>query len=773
MPVLLNKVHKKSNFRLKILHKILGLIFLVLFVSVSGAIIAGIVSNKRLENEVSERVTNSFDDVFSNIKNLFHELQNIAEESVLKTSGLVALDTIKEISQNSNDKFLSYTQEIIIKTSADVSTSLKNLENTVAEGFDSTLIVSSDTVGETIEESTKSQEVLIQLTDFRLEALIQANLDGLAKIEDVLSLLDQSLDNLTGALHEQIDENTIQMMSMMEESAKNINGYPVGSVMEKVIPLQEKIKNSITENHRKIYTDTQKEISRVISVIKEQMRLMGLKVQADADKEKIISSQIFQSLFEKSITKVIDIQSRAKDQNADEQQKLSDKISKLSTDVPKKLESYGEEMSKKIDSEIDGTLQNASKVIQEANQSLSDSQIEAMNRIESIKVSSLNKVTDGIVGVGKDTLLNLSSSMLIIAAVFLLLSFFLVSRKISMPLRKAIEVLKDIAEGEGDLTRRLEVLTDDEVGDMAKWFNVFIARLQSIVKDIAHNASTLTKSSENLSGISTQMTKGAGVMSEKTNIVASSADMMNYSIKSVATTMKQSSTNVSLIAAASEELADTIGKIGLNTENARDISLKAVSQIQSASKMVEELGTSAQKIGQVSETINDISEQINLLALNATIEAARAGDAGKGFAVVATEIKALATQTANATNEINDKIESIQKSTFGTVSEIETVSNIINEINKIISTIARSVEEQSITTKEISNNVFQSSTGVQEVTTNISQIANSSQDITNEISHNSQIAKEMLSNSGEVKFNSEELNMLALQLKQLVGKFKI
>lgn len=156
-------------------------------------------------------------------------------------------------------------------------------------------------------------------------------------------------------------------------------------------------------------------------------------------------------------------------------------------------------------------------------------------------------------------------------------------------------------------------------------------------------------------------------------------------------------------------MTTTINEIAQNTEKANTITGEAVSEAKGASDNVDELGSAAQEISKVTETVTEISEQTNLLALNATIEAARAGDAGKGFAVVANEIKELARQTAEATQDIKRRIEGIQDSTSGTVTKIQQISKVINDVNDIVSTIASSVEEQSVTTKEIATNVAQAS----------------------------------------------------------------
>ena len=162
---------------------------------------------------------------------------------------------------------------------------------------------------------------------------------------------------------------------------------------------------------------------------------------------------------------------------------------------------------------------------------------------------------------------------------------------------------------------------------------------------------------------------------------------------SVAAAMDQVSSNMSSVAAASEQMSMTISEISTNTEKTKTITDTVVGKISEASEQVKELGFSAEDIGKVVVTITDISDQVNLLALNATIEAARAGEAGKGFTVVASEIKELAAQTAEASQEIKEKAANIEQSTQKTVTQINEISQVVDQVNEFVVMIASSVQE--------------------------------------------------------------------------------
>ncbi len=362
---------------------------------------------------------------------------------------------------------------------------------------------------------------------------------------------------------------------------------------------------------------------------------------------------------------------------------------------------------------------------------------------------------------------------LIVVIVAIFLMFILIKRSITLPLRNTGAMLRNIAQGEGDLTKRIAVFTYDEVGDLSQWFNTFIDNLQGMIRHIAANADTLRISAKELTDLSGLMTDAANQMSARADTVADAADEMNKNMDSVAAAMEQASTNTEMVATAAEEMTATISEIAQNSEKAAAISNKAVAQAKNASERVEALGIAAQEVGKVTEAITEISEQTNLLALNATIEAARAGEAGKGFAVVANEIKELARQTAAATHDIKLKIEGIQGTTAGTVSDIEQISKIINDVNEIVSTIATAVEEQSVTTKEIASNVVQVSSGISDVNKNVAQSSSVAAQIAGDISEVNQAASEMSNSSSQLNLNAEKLAHLAEQLNGLVSKFKV
>jgi methyl-accepting chemotaxis protein len=348
-----------------------------------------------------------------------------------------------------------------------------------------------------------------------------------------------------------------------------------------------------------------------------------------------------------------------------------------------------------------------------------------------------------------------------------------ISRKITIPIKHTAEMLKDIAQGEGDLTKRLKVETKDEVGEMAEWFNRFIDAIQKIIKDVSQNANQVRDASGELSEISKQMTSGAKQTSEKAHVVAAAGEEMSSNMNSVAAATEEAATNLNMVAAAAEQMIATINEIAQNSEKANNITDDAVVQTQNASGKVDELGSAAIEIGKVVETITEISEQVNLLALNATIEAARAGEAGRGFAVVANEIKDLAKQTAEATLEIKEKIGAIQGSTDATVTEIGQILKVINDVNDIVSTIATAVEEQSVTTKEIAENVVQASQGIQGVNENVAQSSIVAGDIAKDIAEVNQASGEINNSSSQVNMSAEALARLSETLNEMVGKFKV
>ena len=354
---------------------------------------------------------------------------------------------------------------------------------------------------------------------------------------------------------------------------------------------------------------------------------------------------------------------------------------------------------------------------------------------------------------------SLVSGLFVIGLLFGLGGAFMIVRMVVNPLKVAVEAMNDIAEGEGDLTRRLDVNGKDEIAQLGEAFNQFASKVHGVVSEVMNSVSQLSSAATELSMVTNQTSEGVARQQTETEQVATAMNEMTSTVQEVASHAEQ--------AAGAANDANTESQKG-NTivgEGIKSISALA-EEITSASSVIGRLETDSENIGTVLDVIRGIAEQTNLLALNAAIEAARAGEQGRGFAVVADEVRTLASRTQESTQEIQSMIEKLQSGAHDAVEVMnvsqtrasETVDH-ANQAGNALNSIAGSVERINDMNLQIASAAEEQSAVAEEINQNVVRIAD--------------IAQDTSTSMQQIASSSEDLAQLSTRLDQLVGNFKV
>lgn len=300
------------------------------------------------------------------------------------------------------------------------------------------------------------------------------------------------------------------------------------------------------------------------------------------------------------------------------------------------------------------------------------------------------------------------------------------------------------AAADGDLTNRLEFEGEDEMGRVASSFNRLLEEFCSSFDTISTTSQTVASAAEELTAVAARIGEVSQETAERASTVAATAGEVNG--------------NVQGVALAAEQMTATISEISNNSAHASSIVGNATEVARETNDVITKLGRSSEEVGNVIKVISAIAQQTNLLALNATIEAARAGESGKGFAVVANEVKELAKETATATEDIGRRIKSMQDDTQTSVAAIAQISEIVQQINELQTSVAGAVEEQSITMADIGRNAVDAASGSDGIASSVQTVA--------------EAAEETQRGVTESLGATQDLASLAAELQNLVQRFR-
>jgi methyl-accepting chemotaxis protein len=319
----------------------------------------------------------------------------------------------------------------------------------------------------------------------------------------------------------------------------------------------------------------------------------------------------------------------------------------------------------------------------------------------------------------------------------------LVSNGVVARLRRVKDVCEALASG--DLTATTDLDSNDEVGLMSQALNTASRNIREVVAAIDGSAGTLSGAADDMSALSSRIARSAEDVKARTVDVAEAATRVSESVE--------------VARAGGYGMTNSIQEIAASASEAATVAGHAVAAAGSTNETVSKLGESSRQIGDVVKVITSIAEQTNLLALNATIEAARAGEAGRGFAVVASEVKELAQETARATEDIANRVDTIQRDARAAVAAISEISTVIGNISEHQQAIARTVEEQQVTTAEIGRSVVDAADGTADIAASMSEVA--------------EAARVTSTGVQEAEHAATNLATLSVELTGLVGRFHL
>ncbi len=313
---------------------------------------------------------------------------------------------------------------------------------------------------------------------------------------------------------------------------------------------------------------------------------------------------------------------------------------------------------------------------------------------------------------------------------------------VEKPITEIVDVSGRLASG--DLTAQIETRYEGAYEQISQATNGVAQAFCHAIVQVRESAVALAAASEQLSAVSGQM--------------ASTSEQTSGQAETVASASEQVTANVQTVASSTEEMDASIQEISKNAQGASETAAAAVTIGQGSAGQMEELERAGEEIGEVVKLINSIAQQTNLLALNATIEAARAGESGRGFAVVATEVKELAKQTSDATEEIANRVGGIQTGTVSAGAGIREICDVLGRIHEAQQTIAASVEEQTVTTSEITRNVTEAAAGSSQTAEAMLQLR--------------EAAASAAGAASEALSSAESLSQMAAALRDLVEPFR-